>query len=219
MLMKRKICNIIQLYQQKKKSIPHYICPKKMQNFDNKAYTTTRSINDPEYVQLSAKDNQQIHNYQVLNYRVPKYTRNPGYRYPNTYPTTHTAERIFYDLEGINDGQGAGMNPDVDSELTRGNWVNLPSDRLTEKVGFIRHIDILPPVFLPEYAHKNFLVSTTISVNPQENFNPEFYLPGVCTRHYQRPADEYFRTIAHKSNKYRIKMWDKNKLPKPKSMV
>ena len=162
----------------------------------------TRSQNDFEYVKLSANDNYRINKFQLSNYRLPQYTRNPHYLYPNTNGPAEL--HTFYDIHAIDEGQGAGMNPDLDSHLTRGNMVNLPEDRLVEKVTYSRHVDILPPVILPEFLHYKFLVSTTISHNPQENFNPEFDIYGVCARHYQRPSDEYFRTIGNKSNKYRI---------------
>lgn len=157
----------------------------------------TRPINDPKYIQLDTQDNQKISNWQIKNYRTVQYTRNPHY----LFPEYHT----FYDLQGIDEGQGAGMNPNLDSELTRPNWENLPDDRLSEKVTFIRYIDYLPPiVFVPtEFDHNRFFVSTSISDDPQRNFEPEFDHYGVCTRHYNRLSDEYWRRLGNKSNKYR----------------
>lgn len=157
----------------------------------------TRSINDEKYIRLDTMDNKNISDYQVKNFRTFQYTKNPKY----LFPIHHT----FYDLQGIDEGQGAGMNPNLDSELTRPNWENLPDDRLSEHVTFIRYIDYLPPmVFKPtEFDHNRFFVSTSISDNPQRNFEPEFDFYGVCTRHYNRLSDEYFRHMANKSNKFR----------------
>lgn len=166
----------------------------------------TRPINDFKYIQLSGNDNYKINQLQMANYRLPQYTGNTSYLYRPTRNKygKYSQEHTLYDLQGIDDGQGAGMNPDLDSELTRGNMVNLPEDRLVEKVTYSRHVDILPPVLIPEFLHHKFLVATTISHNPQDNFEPEFDIYGVCCRHYERPSDEYFRTIGKKSNKYRI---------------
>ena len=158
----------------------------------------TRSINDPQYILLDTQDNQHINQYQTQNYRTAQYTRNPKYWFPQYH--------AFYDLQGIDEGKGAGMNPNLDSELTRGNLVNKPDDRLTEKVTFIRYVDFLPPVvFRPtEFDHNKFFVSTSISDFPQTNFNPEFDFYGVCTRHYDRLSDEYWRQLGRKSNKHRV---------------
>lgn len=160
-------------------------------------HQNNRSINDPGYINLDTKDNQKINQWQMKNFRTIEYTKNPHY----WFPEHHT----FYDLQGIDEGQGAGMNPDLDSNLTRGNWVNLPDDRLQEKVTFIRYIDYYPPmVFHPtEFDNNRFFVSTSISDDPQRNFNPEFDRYGVCTRHFNRFSDEYWRKLANKSNKYR----------------
>ena len=132
----------------------------------------------------------------MANYRLQKYTRNPNYLFPQYHK--------LYDIQGIDEGQGPGMNPNLDSALRHSNMVNLPDDRLTEKVTFVRYVDFLPDYVLnPEYAHDRFLVSTTIPIDPQRRFNPEFDRYGVNCRHYNRLTDEYFRQMGNKSNKYR----------------
>jgi hypothetical protein len=160
----------------------------------------TRSINDRKYIILDTQDNARINKFQTDNFRTTKYTKNPKYYYlPN--------HQIYY-LQSISEGQGAGMNADLDSSLTRGDVINLPDDRLTEKVTYIRHVDILPPKITYsktyEFDHNKFLVSTTISDDPQREFNPEFHMGGVNTTNYIRPSDEYWRNYAKKSNKYRF---------------
>lgn len=161
----------------------------------NRIAINTRSINDFEYVGLDTNDNQKISQLQTDNYRTTQYTRNPCYYFPRDHK--------FYDLAGIDEGKGPGMDPDLDSVLTRGHMVPLPADKLQEKVNFIRYVDFLPAINRP-IDHNRFLVSTTIPVDPQVNYNPEFDINGVNTKHYQRLSDEYYRDLAGQSNKYRV---------------
>lgn len=168
---------------------------KPVNRISNQIVINTRPVNDPHYVALDTNDNKRINEFQIDNLRTLDYTKNPCYLFPRDHK--------FYDLQGIDEGKGPGMDPDLDSVLTRGHIVPLPADRLQEKVTFIRYVDFLPPINRPIY-HNKFLVSTSIPVDPQINFEPEFDIYGVGTKNYQRLSDEYFRTVAGKSNCYRV---------------
>jgi len=167
--------------------------PTKQKYIPNQIHINTRSKNDFGYIGLDTADNKHINKLQTDNYRTTKYTKNPCYYFP--------MQHKLYDLQNITEGQGGGMQPELDSILRIGHKVNLPEDRLQEKVTFIRYIDYLPRT--RSIDHKRFLVSTSLSVDPQERFLPEFDIQGVNCRHYVRYSDEFFRDIVHKSNKYR----------------
>lgn len=164
---------------------------------DNLIQLHTRSNMDPNYVILDTLDNKKASNWQTSNYRTLEYTKNPNYRFPQYHK--------LYDLQNITEGLGPGMNPDLDSDLTHGNIVNLPNDRLSEHITFVRYADFLPVCQVPEFNQNAFLVSTSTSVDPQRRFNPEFNRYGVNTRNYNRFSDEHYRTIAGKTNKYRFR--------------
>jgi len=159
-------------------------------------FQNTDLLNDNKYVHLEADDNKYVSNWQIDNLRTYKYTKNPNYYFP--------VHHKLYDLQNIDEGKGPGQNPDVDSQLTRGNVVNLPEDRLQEKVTFVRYIDFLPNKTIPLTKNNKFLMSTSISVDPQKNYNPEFNICGVNTKHFNRLSDEHYRKIVNKSNKYRL---------------
>lgn len=163
----------------------------------NKILQNTRSINDPRFLDLDTMDNAKISSLQLANYRTKKYTKNPKYYFP--------FDHKLYDLQGIEDQKGPGVNPDMDSYLTMGHIVPRPIDRLAEKVKFYRYVDYLPTsIGFKWYKQPYFLVATDVSVNPQKKFNPEFDIYGVNTRHYNRSSDEYYRKMVNKSNKYRL---------------
>ena len=160
----------------------------------------TRPINDLDWIRLDSWDNRRISDYNVTNYRTPETTKNPYYVWPYHHK--------LYDLQNIQEGQGGGMNPDLDTLLTRREQVNLPADRLNEKVTFIRYVDFLPPPPTPQYSeidNQKFLVQTTTPVDPQVLFDPRFDRYGVNARHNIRTSDEFFRKIAMLDNGYRKK--------------
>ncbi len=158
-------------------------------------FINTRSINDYDYVGLDTRDNKRISEFETANYRTQEFTRNPNY----LFPFDHT----FYDLQAIDEGKGPGMNPDLDSRLTRGNVVVRPPDRLAASVNFIRYVDFLPPIETP-IDHNKFFVSTSLSTDPQRKFSPTFFRPGVNSKHFHRMTDEFYRDIAHHSNATRL---------------
>ncbi len=148
----------------------------------------TRSINDRDYVALDACDSNRQLAYNILNYRLQQTTRNPCY----LFPRDHTQ----YDLQNITEGQGAGMNPNLDSKLTRAHPVPRPADRLAERVGLNYHFEYLPCHQINEFDHQAFLVSTTISDNPQAGYNPNFEIHGIGTRNYGRLPETYIKSYA-----------------------
>lgn len=147
------------------------------------------NINEPK--KFMYKDTQFNNHYAKLaidNYRLQKYTHNKNYLFKKDQ---------LYDLIDINDGKGPGKNPDVDSTLTRGNFITKPIDKLAEKTNWERQRKEILNTVTPrnEYYHNDFLVSTTISDNPEVNFNPGLRLRGINTRHYVRKDDDYYRNL------------------------
>lgn len=186
------------MYNDPLKPIKKSTSPMLQYNAHPKQYINmhTRSIMDSPFITLNTRDSFKVNKYQTTNLRTDKYTQNPKYYFPNNHKQ--------YDLQGINDAQGAGMNIDLDSYMTRSNWVNKPKDNLVEEVKLIRYIDFLPLTVQPsEFCHDRFLVSTSISIDPQRRFEPEFDQYGVNTKHFQRYTDEYWRKQGNASNKYR----------------
>ena len=157
----------------------------------------THPLDDKKYKILQANDNLEINKYTVKNYRTVDYTKNPLYRFPYHHK--------LYDNQNITEGLGPGMNPNLDSMLTQSEFSTFPDDRLVEEVTFQRHVHILPDcVTVPEYMTNKFLVATTVPIRPQARYNAEFDIAGVCTKHYQRFSDEYYRKFVPQSNKYRL---------------
>lgn len=160
-------------------------------------HLNTRSVNDQCFINLNSTDNQKINQYQLANYRTMDYTMNPQYWFPS--------DHIIYDLQGIDTGKGAGMNPDLDSCLQYSEKTNLPNDRLTEKINTERYLDYLISTENFPPNHHLFLVSTSVSDEPQKKFDSQFYIRGVNCRNYCRASDEFFRSLANKNNYSRKK--------------
>jgi len=149
------------------------------------AYTFNRTINDCDYINLQNCDNIKSSGYVLSNYRNDiYYNQNPLYRYQ--YPGLSTQ----YDLQGINEGKGAGMNPSIDSSLIHGNYVTKPPDKLNESSKNMElHFGLYPCVS----DNIQFLMSIgTPRILPQSGYNPYFNIAGVNTRHHGRLPDGYF---------------------------
>ena len=160
-------------------------------------WQNTGTLNDSDNILLHNQTNRRQSDYTLHNFRTPEYTKNPEYLYPQFHR--------LYDLQNVTEGQGAGMNPNLDSSLRHSEFTNLPDDRLNSRLTMIRYIDFLPPhIAGTEFDHSRFLVSTSISDNPQRMYNPLFFQPGVSARNYSRPSDECLRAIAQKMNSYRL---------------
>jgi len=166
--------------------------------------TTTRNVpihqlttpnDDPGFITLHAQDNSKISNYRIKNYRTMNYTRNPCYTFP--YQPT------LYDNIGISEGQGAGMNANLDSTLTRGELTNKTGFNLHERISFSRYFDYLPNYQRPFYNTFDFLVATNPPVNPQKYYNGVFATGGVGCRNYNRISDEAYRSIGLLTNETR----------------
>jgi hypothetical protein len=136
------------------------------------------------YIEQDTLDNINQSFHQMKNYRTPQYTNNNNY---------HFKKDQLYDLQGIHDGKGAGRNVMVDDKLTRGNLEPRPNDKLNEHVSFIRYVDFLPNKDININKPKSFLMSTTVSAEPQKRFCPTFDVYGVNTRHYNRRSEKYFK--------------------------
>lgn len=164
-------------------------------NFDQ-IYNTTRIRNDRGYVDLHALDSAKQWALATNNFRTPVFTRNPFYLTKQPYHTQ-------YDLQGIDEGQGPGMNVDNDSRLRFAETSFKPCSNLY----WFRDIHIMPKTnqLVDEFAQNAFLVHTSYAPEIQKRFNPEFDSYGVNTRNYHRLSDEFYRALVHKSNKYRKK--------------
>ena len=166
----------------------------------------TRLRNDLNYVSLHAKDNQNCSNLNLQNYRTFKFTKNPNYIYKTPYFWMHK----FRDIQAIDDGEGPSgdkhRHVDIDSDLIHSNWEVKPDDKLASKSNFIRQIDFLPYGYINEFTNpinRSFLITTSISDNPQQNFQPDFKSSAVSSRNYNRWSDEYYRKKGNKSNHFR----------------
>lgn len=157
----------------------------------------TTTVDDPGFVDLKAHEDYKINEYTLQNFRTMNYTRNPCYTFP-FQPKLH-------DHLGIAEGQGPGMNPNLDSELTRGELSNKTGFNLHEKVSFGKYFDYLPNYQTPFYNNKGILIATSPPVNPQKYYNGVFQTFGVNTRNYNRLSDETYRSIALLTNETRKK--------------
>lgn len=146
-------------------------------------YKNESLINDQCYVQQYVKQNQEESQYRVTNYRKPpcgkQIFKNPGH---------WTGNNI-----GLEVGHPNDCNIDSDSKLTRGfHMVPKPVDRLAESVTLIRYLDFLPTQNT-NITNAKFLVSTELSKQPQDNFNPVFDRKGINTRHHNRQQDFFYK--------------------------
>lgn len=159
-------------------------------------HQNSRSINDIDYIRLHHQDNMKRSDLSLQNYRQVKYTNNPNYYFPQYHS--------LYDLQNIHDGKGSGKNPDLDSNLQRVHLQTKPVDNLAESVNFVRYIDFLPTHTIePPWEHNEFLVATSIPIDPQNRFEPQFDFYGVNCRHYKRLSDIHFRNLGGQNNKFR----------------
>jgi len=146
--------------------------------------TNTRPIMDERYVKLDTNDNAHSSRLQLENYRQQQYTQNPQYLFKKDQ---------VYDLQGISDGYSApSKRIDIDSELRQSNFAAKPIDKLNTKVTYIRRAGFLPKNE-SDIHHNKFLVSTTLSQNPQVYYNPNFEIYGQTARDYGRLPSEFYR--------------------------
>jgi len=144
----------------------------------------TRPGMDNKYVKLDTQDNSHSSRLQLENYRQQEYTQNPEYLFKKDQ---------VYDLQGIEDGYGIPKQRiDIDSELRQSNMVPKPIDKLNTKVTYIRRAGFLPKNEA-SIQHNKFLVSTTLSQNPQVNYNPSFAIYGQTTRDFARLPSDFYR--------------------------
>lgn len=136
-----------------------------------------------DFITTEVVYNRNHSNYNVKNYRQVNTTKNPDYKFQKD---------SVYELQGVEDGKGPGMNITVDDRLTRGNMVNKPSDRLVEKTNtFHRTRDFYPKDY--DIFHNKFLVSTTLARKPQTMNEPIFERYGKSTRHWNRKSEDFFK--------------------------
>jgi hypothetical protein len=146
-------------------------------------------INKPKEIMYKDIDfNDHQHKLQIDNYRLKKYTKNKNFFFKKDQ---------IYDLLAIDDGEGPGKNPDLDSKITRGNLQTKPISKLAEKTNWERQRKefVTEKINKTQFTHDPFLVGTTISNNPQKNFNPGFDIYGINTRHYVRKSDRYYKSM------------------------
>jgi len=155
----------------------------------DQTYQNTGLQAERGYIRRDTLDNKKSSGLQTKNYRTTQYTKNPTYRFKQDQ---------VYDLQGIHDGKGPGRNVMIDDKLTRGNMEPRPNDKLQEKVTTIRYVDFLP-VHHKKIHHDRFLVSTTLSTQPQTSFCPQWDRQGINCRHFNRKTDLHFK------NKYQRK--------------
>lgn len=163
---------------------PYDTAFKNVQFKNDEIYKNTNLPTDPDFIKTDVAENKQYGDYSVKNYRKAQYTKNPNY----VSKVNHT----FYDRLGIHDGKGAGRNVDADDMLTRGELTNKPADRLQEKVNEIRYYDYMP-VERKNFINNEFLVSTTLSIEPQKGYNPSFEIYGRSTTHFNRKSEQYYK--------------------------
>ena len=154
-------------------------------------FKQTRTNDDPGCLVTRNKQNVDMSNYLVQNYRTKSYTHNPKYLFNASENNCGKQLHTQYDLQNVDEGQGAGMNPCLDSHLRFSQPSVLPADRLSTHVRFVRYIDWLPVYESKELEQNRFIVGTTIPKNPQKNYNPDFDIQGITCRDYARPILKY----------------------------
>jgi len=151
-------------------------------NFDDAFKTNVIDISINQSTDLySEKCFQNTQN--KANNNFSKY-QNTNYRYKENNQYNSKINKI-YNYQGINDGKGAGKNIDVDDKLTRGNFHIKPLDKLSEHITYERYVN--PNLHkCIDNNHNNFLTSTNLSCQPQNNFNGSFNIQGITTSNYGR---------------------------------
>lgn len=136
-----------------------------------------------DFITTEVVYNRNYSNYLVKNYRQVNTTKNPDYRF---------RKDTVYELQGIEDGKGPGMNINIDDKLTRRNLTSKPIDRLAEATNtFYRTRDFFPKDY--DIYHNQFLVSTTLAKKPQTMNDPVFERYGKSTRHWNRKPEDFFK--------------------------
>jgi len=151
---------------------------------NDEAYKNTNLPTDPDFIKTDVVENNLFADYTVTNYRKTEFTKNPNYVSKVNHP--------FYDRLGISDGKGPGRNVMLDDKLTRGEYTDKPADKLNEKVNEIRRYQFLPNRN-ENFADRKFLVTTSLSRDPQKGFDPGFEIYGKSTRHFNRKPEHYYK--------------------------
>ena len=145
-------------------------------------YENQSLINDQCYVKQYVKQNRRAADHHLKNFR------NPECKQVFKNPAHWTGDNI-----GLSVGHPNKCNIDADSKLTRGfHMVPKPVDRLAESITIIRYLDFLPTQNT-NITNANFLVSTELSKQPQDSFNPVFDRKGINTRHHNRQQDFFYK--------------------------
>ena len=141
-------------------------------------------IDDECYLRQRVLQNKNESDYKITNHRDHKCRKDL-----KDFTTFH----YLYDHQGINDGYVGKCTVEQDNNNLRfGNLTPKPIDRLVETVPFEWKYDYLN-IPTKDITHVNHEVSTTLSVRPQEGYNPIFNREGVDTRHFKRKNERYYK--------------------------
>lgn len=143
-----------------------------------------RLINDECYLRQRVLQNKNESDYRVTNHRDHQCRKNL-----KDFTTFH----YLYDHQGIEDGYVGKCTVEQDNNNLRyGNLTPKPIDRLAESVPVEWKFGYLN-IPTKDITHVKQEVSTTLSVRPQEGYNPIFNREGMDTRNFGRKSERFYK--------------------------
>ena len=143
-----------------------------------------RTINDQCYLRQRVLQNKNESDYRVTNHRDHRCRKDIQ---------DFTTFYYLYDHEGVHDGHVGKCTVDQDNlNLRFGNLTPKPVDRLVESVPIEWKYQYLNINTKPITSVKHE-VSTTLSVKPQEGYNPIFNREGIDTRNFGRKNERFYK--------------------------
>ena len=141
-------------------------------------------INDQCYLRQRVLQNKNESDYRVTNHRDHQCKKKI-----QDFRTFY----YLYNHQGIDDGHVGRCTVQQDNlNLRYGNLTPKPVDRLAESVPIEWKYNYLyiPQTKITNVDHQ---VSTTLSVKPQEGYNPIFNREGIDTRHFKRKNERFYK--------------------------
>lgn len=143
-----------------------------------------RLINDPCYLRQRILQNKNESDYRITNHRDHLCRKQV-----KDFRTFH----YLYDYQGIEDGYVGKCTVEQDNNHLRyGNLTPKPAERLAESVPIEWKFNYLNINTVP-VTNVDHEVSTTLSVRPQEGYNPVFNREGIDTRNYKRKNERFYK--------------------------
>jgi len=163
----------------------------------NSIFMDNTLTNDPSEISFEKKANRGMADYSLTSFYKPC---------QKSINSTNKKDEIANNF-GLY--TGVGINTcliDVDTKMSRSDFVNKPADKLSSKLDEGRRFDYLRNYRTGSNVDENgicansfgknncdILTATTIARDPQRNFNPTFDRFGINTRNYKRRPSSLFK--------------------------